>query len=229
MWKIAFKKIYLITCPTNNTLNYLKSLNLTDPSKFKLLYDPIINVQEISKKKREKINLKNFYLSVGRLTRQKNLLFLCKAFKELVKEDNKLKLVIAGNGEEELKIKNFIKKNNLNNNILLPGYVENIYPYFKNSKGFILSSLWEDPGFVLVEASFCRAPVLTSNVWPGPVELIQDDFNGITYENNDIKNFLQKFKYLEKHKDINNLKLNNLKFIKRFTLYYHFKSLSKLF
>ena len=65
LWKIAFKKIYLITCPTNNTLNYLKSLNLTDPSKFKLLYDPIINVQEISKKKKdEKINLKIFiYLS----------------------------------------------------------------------------------------------------------------------------------------------------------------------
>ena len=79
-----------------------------------------------------------------------------------------------------------------------------------------------------MEASFCRTPVLTSNVWPGPVELIQDDFNGITYENNDIKNFLQKFKYLEKHKDINNLKLNNLKFIKNL-LYYHFKSLSKLF
>ena len=110
-------------------------------------------------------------------------------FKELVKEDNKLKLVIAGNGEEESKIKNFIKKNNLNNNIILLGYVENIYPYFKNSKGFILSSLWEDPGFVLVEASFCRTPVLTSNVWPGPVELIKDDFNGITYENNNLKIF----------------------------------------
>ena len=229
LWKKAFKKIHLITCPTKNIFNYIKNLNLIDSSRIKLLYDPIINIKEISKKKRERINLKNFYLSVGRLTKQKNFLFLCKAFKELVKEDNKLKLVIAGNGEEEFKIKNFIKKNNLNNNIILPGYVENIYPYFKNSKGFILSSLWEDPGFVLIEASFCRTPVLTSNVWPGPVELIKDDFNGITYENNNLKNFLQKFKYLEKHKEINNLKLNNLKFSKRFTLYYHFKSLSKLF
>ena len=135
--------------PYKNTLNYIKNLNLIDPSKIKLLYDPIINVKEINKKKKYKINLKNFYLSVGRLTRQKNFMFLCEAFKKLVKDDNKLKLVIAGNGEEKFKIKNFIKKNNLNNNIILLGYVENIYPYFKNSKGFILSSLWEDPGFVL--------------------------------------------------------------------------------
>ena len=54
LWKIAFKKIYLITCPTNNTLNYIRDLNLVDPSKLKLLYDPIIRVKEINKKKMKK-------------------------------------------------------------------------------------------------------------------------------------------------------------------------------
>ena len=44
--------------------------------------------------------------------------------------------------------------------------------------------------------------------------MIKDDFNGITYENNNLKKFLQKFKYLEKHKKINNLKLNNLNLVK---------------
>ena len=74
-------------------------------------------------------------------------MFLCKAFKEIVKENNKAKLLIAGNGEEEDEIRKFIKKNNLENNIILLGYIDNIYPYFKNSQGFILTSLWEDPGF----------------------------------------------------------------------------------
>ena len=109
------------------------------------------------------------------------------------------------------------------------GHVQNIYPYFKKSKGFILTSLWEDPGFVLIEASFCRTPVLTSNTWPGPRELIKDDFNGIIFENNSINSFLERFKYFEKYKEINNLRFNNLKLSKKFTLYYHFKSLSKLF
>ena len=39
-------------------------------------------------------------------------MFLCKAFKEIVKENNKAKLLIAGNGEEEDEIRKFIKKNN---------------------------------------------------------------------------------------------------------------------
>ena len=51
-WKIALKKIHLITCPTKNTLEYMKSLNLVDSSKIKLLYDPVLNVKEINKKKK---------------------------------------------------------------------------------------------------------------------------------------------------------------------------------
>ena len=156
-------------------------------------------------------------------------MFLCRVFKEIIKENDQIKLLIAGNGEEEIKLKEFIRKNNLENNIILLGYIDNIFPYFKNSKGFILTSLWEDPGFVLIEASYCRTPILTSNAWPGPVELIKDDFNGIVFENNDINNFLEKFKYFEKSQQTNKLKFNSLKLSKKFTLYYHYKSLSRLF
>ncbi len=228
LWRMAFKKIYLITCPTKNTLNYIKSLNLTDSSKVKLLYDPIINVKEINRKKNKEIHFKNYFLSVGRLTKQKNFMFLCKAFKELVRENNEIKLLIIGSGEEEVKLKKFIKENNLDHNIVLTGYVENIYPYFQKSNGFILSSLWEDPGFVLIEASFCRTPVLSSNSWPGPVELVINNFNGTLFENNDLDNFLIKFKEFKRNINSKHLKLNNLKLSKNFTLFNHYKNLNQL-
>ena len=48
LWKSAFKKIYLITCPTNNTLNYIKQLNLVDSP---IKTDPIIEISKINKKK----------------------------------------------------------------------------------------------------------------------------------------------------------------------------------
>ena len=228
LWKIAFKKIYLVTCPTENTLNYLKNLNLIKSNKIKLLLDPIIDVKELNIKKKQKVNYKNYFLSVGRLTKQKNFIFLCKAFKKLVEENKTLKLLIAGNGEDESKIRNFININNLQENIILLGYVPNIYPYFKNSNGFILSSLWEDPGFVLVEAFYCRAPTLSSNSWPGPVELIKHNYNGIIFENNNIENFMVKFKELENFRDKFKLKLNSLKIAKKFTLFSHYKSFSQL-
>ena len=228
LWKMTLKRVHLITCPTNNTLNYIKSLNFTDPTKVQLLYDPIINIQEINKKKKEKIEFKNYFLSVGRLTKQKNFLFLCEAFKKIVKEKSETKLLIVGSGEEEGKLKKFIKKNNLSKNIILLGYIENIYPYFINSKGFILTSLWEDPGFVLIEASYCRTPVLSSNSWPGPIELVKNKFNGIVFENNNLESFLKEFKYFDSFADVKNLKLNNLKLSRKFTLFNHYKSLSQL-
>jgi glycosyltransferase involved in cell wall biosynthesis len=228
LWRKAFKKIYLITCPTNNTLNYIKSLNLVDDSKLKLLYDPVINIKEINKKKDEKIDSKDYFLSIGRLTKQKNFMFLCEGFKNLVKENNQLKLVIAGNGEDDKKIRSFIKKNKLKDNIILLGYVDNIYPYFVNSKGFILTSLWEDPGFVLIEAFFCKKPILSSNSWPGPVELINHLENGFVFENKNLESFIQKFRDFDNYKDIRLITLNGLKTSKKFTLFSHYKNLNKL-
>ena len=228
LWKIALKKIYLITCPTKNTLEYIKNLNFIDSTKIKLLYDPVISIKDINHKRKEEINFKNFYLSVGRLTKQKNFIFLCQAFKEIVKVNNKAQLLIAGNGEDENKIRKFINNNNLENNIKLLGYIGNIYPYFKNSKCFILTSLWEDPGWVLVEAAFCRTPVITSDAWPGPTELIKDNFNGLVFKNNVLKSFLKKFKYFEDHNEIDKLKLQNLNLSKKFTVFSHYKSLSEI-
>ena len=153
---------------------------------------------------------------------------MCQAFKEIVKVNNKAQLLIAGNGEDENKIRKFINNNNLQNNIKLLGYIGNIYPYFKNSKCFILTSLWEDPGWVLVEAAFCRTPVITSDAWPGPTELIKDNFNGLVFKNNVLNSFLKKFKNFEDHNEIDKLKLQNLNLSKKFTVFSHYKSLSEI-
>lgn len=228
LWKLAFKKIYCVTCPTKNTYEYIKLLNLVEEKKLKILFDPVIDIREINKKKILPINFEDYYLSIGRLTNQKNFLFLCKAFKELKEENPSIKLLIAGNGEQEKMILDFIRKNKLEKNIILIGYKENIFPFLKKAKGFISSSLWEDPGFVLIEAGFCRTPILSSNAWPGPIEIIKDDFNGFVFKNNDIKDFVKSFHKLENSNDLNKLRYNNLKFIKRFSLFDHFKKLNKI-
>ena len=229
IWRLAFKKIYLIPCPTNNTLNYIKELKITDAKKLKLLDDPVLILKEVNLKKKEnKVSYQNYFFAAGRLTKQKNFIFLCEAFKKVLEKYKDFKLLIAGVGEDKIKIQQYLIKNNLNNKIILLGQIENIYPYFYNSNGFILTSLWEDPGFVLVEAAYCRTPVLTSNSWPGPLELIKNDFNGIVFKNNSTKDFYEKFSYMINHSNINLIKKNNLKSIKKFTIFDHFLNLNKI-
>ena len=109
--EISFQKIYLITCPTINTLKYIKSLNIIEDNKVKLLYDPIVSIKEINEKKNKEIEFKDYFLSVGRLTKQKIFYFYANVLKKIVETNKSVKLVIIGEGEDELKLKNFIKNN----------------------------------------------------------------------------------------------------------------------
>ena len=230
LWKIALKNFHLVTCPTESTYNYIKSLNIIEPEKVKLLYEPVIEVSKIKKKIKEKNNFefKNYFLAAGRLTKQKNFIFLCKAFQQVLAKYPDYKLLIAGEGEDENKIKNYIIKHNLEKNIFLINYVDNIFPLIKDAEAFILSSLWEDPGFVIIEAAFCRKIVFSSNCLTGPREIIKNDHNGFLFESNNIKSFLQNFDKLIKKKKDKQILLNNLKYIKKFTLFNHYRALKEL-
>ena len=229
LWKLASKKIYLITCPTKNTYRYIKKLNICEDKKLHVLFDPVINIKEIKYKQKEEIKLKqNYYLAIGRLTFQKNFLFLCKCFKKLLINHPNINLCIIGEGEQYSDLDKYIKINKLEKNIKLLGYVENVFPFIKSSKGFILSSLWEDPGFVLIEAAICRVPIFSSDAKPGPHELVKDNYNGTTFINNDLNDFIKKFDFFLRNSENNKLVLQNLKFCKNFTIFNHYKTLIRL-
>ena len=99
----------------------------------------------------------------------------------------------------------------------------------KNSNAFILASNWEDPGFVLIEAAFCRTFIISSNCKNGPLEFINRD-GGLLFENNNIEDFKDKIKKFinlsetEKKK----FKLEALKKSKNFTIFRHFINLNKI-
>ena len=236
LWKKALPKIYMITCPTKSTASYIKSLGIVDKEKIKTLYDPIIEINKINLQKKQNINLPfkggKYFFTAGRLTKQKNFLFLCKAIKKICIDIPDFKIIIAGDGEDKYKILSFIKKNNLQKNIFLIGYVKNIFPYINSSQGFILSSLWEDPGFVLIEAGACKIPVFSSDCLEGPKEIIKDNINGILFKSNDLNDFVKnfdRFNSIINNKDLKKkLILNNLILTKKFSLFTHYLKLDKI-
>ncbi len=229
LWKIALKKIYMITSPTKETHEYLKSLKLCEEKKLKVLFDPVINVKEIRESSKEELKQQgDFYIAIGRLTKQKNFLFLCDSFREVIKKKPNIKLYILGEGEDRHALYKFIKKHQLKENIYLLGYKKNIFPYFKNAKGFILSSLWEDPGFVLIEAAYCKVPVFSSNAKPGPFSLIINNLNGTLFENNNKNSFVNNFENFLKNSENKKIILENLKLSRNFTIFGHYKNLSNL-
>ena len=230
-WKFTLKKINLITTPTKGTFDDLIQKNF-DKKKLRILYDPIITPSEIIKKK--KIELEKFerdyFISIGRLTRQKNFKFLIKSIAPFIKKNSQIKLYIFGEGEQKNEIINLISKLNLKNNIKLFPYKDNIYKYIFNSNGFILSSLWEDPGFVLVEAAFLNKPILSSNCKNGPEEILDYGKNGILFKNNNENSFRKNFNIFYKLDQKSKLKytINAKKFVKKFGFFSHYKKLRNI-
>ncbi len=230
LWKLCEKNISLITCPTQATQKDIIKLNLVEKSKVIYLPDPIIEINQILKEKKNnliEVKVKEFFfVMIGRYTIQKNHLLVIRCFKELIKENFDVNLIIIGNGELKNEYLAEIDHLNLKNRIQLIDYQKNINYYLNKSLAMISSSLWEDPGFVMIEAAACNTFIISSNCLNGPREFVGSN-NGILFNNNDIKSLkksilkfidmsdyeIKKKKVSAKKKSINFTKLRHFKIL----------------
>lgn len=234
LWKMISKKIYKITCPSRELKNQLLRTDIFSGEKLVFLADPIIKVKKfIRKVEHNKNNYfsptnKNYFISVGRLTKQKNFGYLIDEFYEFSKINNEIDLLIFGVGEDKKKLLNKIHNYNMQNRVFLMGYSDQIYQYMRNAKAFILSSLWEDPGFVMVEAAMCNLLIISSDCKNGPSEFLSYGKGGILFKSNEkgaLKKALNHF--LNEEKISKNKKILTKKMCLKYTLFRHFKSFNK--
>jgi glycosyltransferase involved in cell wall biosynthesis len=232
-WKIAFKNIYALTCPTNETKEYLIERNIIDRKKLFTLYDPIISTKEIALKKKEtyegQLDLKKTFVAIGRLTKQKNFLFLISNFIKFNKKEY-YNLLIIGEGEDFKKLQKYIDKNKLTKNVKIINYQKNVYKYLINCKCFVMTSLWEDPGFVLVEASYSGIPIISTDCKSGPKEILNSGKNGLLFQSNSADSFLKTIELFDNLSadELLTLRINAKKKSKEFSIYNHFKNLNKI-
>ena len=99
-----------------------------------------------------------------------------------------------------------------------------------NSEIFVLPSLWEDPGFVLIEAAYCRSNLLSSNCHSGPIEFMENGKCGFIFEKNNLNDFMKKFNNFLKSSDKQKeqKKINALRSVRKFTIFNHFKKLNQI-
>ena len=234
LWRLIGKKIFLVTCPSKETLNHINKLNIFDPQKVTLLYDPIIDVSKIHNNLKKKIDVldlqKDYFISVGRLTKQKNHTLLIKLFKIMCNKNRNLFLYILGDGEEKINIIKEIKQLKLEDNVILLGYKKNPYPFISKANAVLSPSLWEDPGAVMIEAAFCNKIVISSDCISGPKEFLLDGKGGYLFKNNNLSSFVKTINDFLQDNNHNILlkKINAKKSSKKYTLFNHFKQLDAL-
>ncbi|MDC0974993.1 glycosyltransferase [Candidatus Pelagibacter sp.] len=235
-WSLSEKKISRITCPTSELMNDLKNKKIFEKNKIAILYDAILNIKDFTSKVKNNNFFPpfaipdNFVLSVGRFTKQKNYFYLLKEFKKIVTKYPDQKLLIVGEGELKKKIENSINRLNLFNSVLLIGHTNNVYYYMKKAKAFVLSSLWEEVGFVIVEAALSNSLIISSNCKNGPKEFLENGKAGFLFNNNQDNALFNSFILFmnEKEKNILDKKIRAKKNSIKFTMFRHQIQLKKI-
>ena len=148
------------------------------PRKVKVIYNPVVTPELFSRAK-EPLDHTWFapdeppvILGMGRLTKQKDFPTLIRAF-SLVRKERPARLIILSEGEERHSLESLVRELGLEQDVALPGFVENPYNYMKRSAVFVLSSRWEGFGIVLAEALALGTPVVSTDCPSGPSEILE--------------------------------------------------------
>lgn len=111
-------------------------------------------------------------LGVGRLTEQKDFTLLIRAFAQL-RLQRDVRLMILGEGELRPQLEALVLELQVEEDVMLPGFVQNPYGYMRCAALYVLSSGWEGLPTTLIEAMACRTPVVATDCPSGPAEILE--------------------------------------------------------
>jgi glycosyltransferase involved in cell wall biosynthesis len=179
---------YLIACSKGVGDSLIKSG--IKKNKVKIVYNGIEvpdNIDSITGEKiREKYSLKNkivLGLSTWFHKERKGFDILFNAVSQL---DKNMVLMIVGIPEEnQNNVINYAEEFSIEKSrIIMPGYVDNIWDFYKAMDVFLLPSRSEGFSLALLEAAAAKLPIIASNI-PGTNEFIEHEINGILFDVND--------------------------------------------
>ena len=103
---------------------------------------------------------------IGRLTEQKNTLFLIDIVASIVKKESTAKLLLIGDGNLRDEMFRKINKSGLSKSVIYLGKREDIQKFYNSMDCFILPSLYEGLPVTGLEAEACGLPVFFSTEIP---------------------------------------------------------------
>lgn len=182
-----YDKANLILAPNKDVVNILKQGRIK--GKFEIVGlgvdTKVFSLDRAMRMKmRKKLNLTDSYVIGfhGRLSREKNIELLYKAFKLFKIHVPNAKLLIVGDGPERAVLKG-------TKNVILTGFVDNPEDYLQAMDVYVLPSKTETTGLSLMEAMACGLPVIASAVGSIP-SYVSNRKNGLLVSPSDLSSAL---------------------------------------
>ena len=177
--KFLYDVTYVI--PTQSMKEYLDAkYKRSENIQYQIVPNAVLDKNLISKSKElvkhKWYNNERIFVitAVGRLTNQKDFTNLINAFALAAGSLDFIRLVIIGSGEQKELLQSLVGDFNLESKVEFLGFQSNPYKFMNASDLFVMSSKWEGPGHVLIEALATGCPVITTNCPIGPADSIQN-------------------------------------------------------
>jgi glycosyltransferase involved in cell wall biosynthesis len=161
-------------------------VGIASPEKFAIIHsgvmlDDLVNKSIDIKAKKKELGIPpgyNVVGTIGRLVPIKGYKYLISAAKKIVEEFDKTVFVIVGDGYLKLELEKYAEAIGVRKNIIFTGWRSDSSDILYLFDIFVLPSLNEGMGRVIIEAMALGKPVVASSVG-GILDLIEDGGNGI--------------------------------------------------
>lgn len=183
--KLVFRKAHGSISVSDEVNKMVNKKNIGKISK--RIYNPL-DITDITIKSRDKTGVPEYkyILAAGRMQDDlKQFDKLIGAYSKSVLPENKIKLVILGEGTLKNKYIKQVQAAGLADMVVFPGFQENPYKYMDSAFCFVLCSKREGLGMVLAESLACGTPVISFDCVSGPSEIIEHEKNGLLVQNQD--------------------------------------------
>lgn len=182
IWNLTIKYLYpkadlIISVSEEIKLDLITNYKI-NTDKIKVIYNSY-DIKDIEQKKEELIEkeyVKIFenpvIITAGRLNKQKGHWHLIRSFSKVKESIPNAQLVILGEGNLELYLKDLADELNLKNDIHFIGFQKNPFKFISRSKIFIMTSIHEGFPNAMAEAMACGIPVMSSDCLSGPREIL---------------------------------------------------------
>ena len=130
-------------------------------------------------KRDDNVLRENWIVTAGRLMHQKGIEYLAEIAVPVLKKHRDWKWMVLGDGEDKVILEQAVRENQLEEQLILKGTVNQVEWYLNRAKLFVLTSRYEGFGMCLVEALQMRVPCVSFDVKIGPSEIISNQQNGI--------------------------------------------------